>query len=85
MEGTQTHVVCATFFQLNVLTHHVDNINAGKQILNKTLRYQCIQPEGPAFVFNYLDKAALTRPDTLPMSARPASFCFNTSMTLRIS
>ena len=39
MEGAQTHVVCATFFELNVLTHHVNNINAGQQVLNKTLWY----------------------------------------------
>jgi len=39
MEGTQTHVVCAALFELDVLAHHVDNINAGQQILNKTLRY----------------------------------------------
>lgn len=28
MEGTQTHEVCAALFKLNVLTHHIDNINA---------------------------------------------------------
>ena len=37
MKGAQTHKVCATFFELNALTHNVDYINAGKQILNKGL------------------------------------------------
>ncbi len=30
MKGAQTHEVCATFFELDVLTHHIDNINAGE-------------------------------------------------------
>ena len=30
MKGTQTHIVCATFFQLDVFTHHVNNVNAGE-------------------------------------------------------
>lgn len=37
MKGTQTHEVCATFFELDVLAHNVNDVNAGKQILNKGL------------------------------------------------
>lgn len=44
MEGAQTHKVCAAFFKLNILTHHIDNINAGQQVLNKSLRYQLKRP-----------------------------------------
>ena len=30
MEWTQTHEVCATLFELDILTHHIDNIDASK-------------------------------------------------------
>jgi len=39
MEGAQTHIVCAALFELDVLAHHVDDVHAGQQILDKTLRY----------------------------------------------
>ena len=30
MEWTQTHEVCATLFELDIFTHHIDDINASK-------------------------------------------------------
>ena len=42
MKGTQTHEVCAAFLELDILTHDINNINAGKQILNKGLRDQLV-------------------------------------------
>lgn len=44
MEGTQTHEVCAPLFKLDILTHHIDNIDAGQQVLNKSLRNQLNAP-----------------------------------------
>lgn len=44
MKRTQTHVVGAAFFQLHVLTHDIDDVNSGQQILNKTLRNHVKNP-----------------------------------------
>ncbi len=41
MEWAQTHVIRATFFELNVATYHVDNVNAGDQIGDKRLGNHC--------------------------------------------
>ena len=30
MKGAQTHEVCATLLELDVFTHHIDNIDAGE-------------------------------------------------------
>ena len=37
MEWAQAHEVGAAFFQRHIATHHVDDINAGKQLLEKRL------------------------------------------------
>ena len=39
MEGTQSHEVRAAFFQLHVTPHHVDDIDAVEEILDKRLWY----------------------------------------------
>ena len=33
MKGAQTEQVCATLSELHVTTHHVDNVDAGEQLL----------------------------------------------------
>ena len=38
MKGAQTTKIRATFLELHVATHHVDDVNAVEQILNETLR-----------------------------------------------
>ncbi len=43
MKGTQTHEVCATFLELNVLAHDIDYVNTGEQILNEGLGNQLIE------------------------------------------
>ena len=38
MKGAQPHEVGAAFFELYVATHHLDNVDAVEQVLNKALR-----------------------------------------------
>jgi hypothetical protein len=43
MERTQSEVVGATFFQLHITSHHLDNVDAIQQILQETLRYHDVR------------------------------------------
>ncbi|MFT6767550.1 MAG: hypothetical protein ACJA1Y_001591 [Burkholderiaceae bacterium] len=38
MKWAQAHEVSPPLFELNVLAHHVDNVGAGEQVLDKALR-----------------------------------------------
>ena len=38
VKGAQATEICPALFELHVPTHHVDNINAIEQVLNKALR-----------------------------------------------
>lgn len=89
MEGAQTHKVCAALLELDVLTHHIDNVDAGEQVLNKGLRYQKkSQPKQSKYVVTPNQRgasAALTNAETTVISARPANLGLSTAINLPIS
>lgn len=64
MKGAQTHVVCATFFELDILTHHIDDIDAGEQILDEGLWNQNRQLKITAI--------SVTSMQPLPMQTLPS-------------
>ena len=88
MKGTQAHPVRAASAQLDVAPHHVDNIDACQKILNERLRNHAFGVWFARAVLGsqrYQPSRALTKPETLPKSARPASFGLRIAMIRPIS
>ena len=52
MKGAQPHVVGAALFELDVLAHHLDHVDAGKQFAQKRLGngHGCIVGARPAAI-----------------------------------
>ena len=90
MKWAEPRVIGARAFQLDVLTHHLDDIDASKQVVNKLLgdhdasvRAENCRAVGAAN--RYLASLAFNRAEAAPMSALPASWGLITAMTLPIS
>ncbi|MEY3497869.1 MAG: hypothetical protein RLZZ325_876 [Pseudomonadota bacterium] len=67
MKGAQALIVSACLFEFDVLSNDINNIDPIEQIGDKGLRNE---RHG---LKHYLARAALTNPDTIPISALPAN------------
>ena len=83
--------ICPGFFQRDIALNHVHDVEAVKQILNKTFWNQartfhrCRQSAGGMVNRVYLLSCAFINAETLPMSARPASLGLSRPITLPMS
>ena len=85
VERAARRVILALFLQRQACADNFDQIDARQQVVDegfRELRHQIRMPSFAGCRAHYFDSAALTMPDTAPMSARPASCGFSAAMTL---